>query len=56
MSRILDRIPIQPTHLPKRIHQTTTDHLFSYSTSLRYRRVGFQKDIKLVESEWNKDP
>ena len=34
----------------------TTDYLSSYQSSSRERRVGFQKDIKMVESEWNKDP
>ena len=33
MSGILNRIPIPQTHIPQRIHQTTTDHLRSYSTS-----------------------
>jgi len=56
MSRILNGVPIQPTHLPKRIHQTTTNHLSSYPSSSRYRRVELQKDITMVESEWNKDP
>ena len=56
MSGILNRIPIQQSHLSQRIHQTTTDHLCSYSTSSLYRRVGLSKDITMVESEWNQEP
>jgi len=33
VSRVHNGVPIQPTHLPKRIHQTTTGHLCSDSTS-----------------------
>ena len=56
MSGILNRIPIQQTHISQRIRQTTTDYLCSDETSPRYRRVGLSQDIKMVESEWNKDP
>jgi hypothetical protein len=49
MSRVHNGIPIQQTHLSKRIHQMSTDHLCSYSTSPQYRRVGLQEDITMVE-------
>jgi len=34
----------------------TTDHLCSYFTSSRERRVGLSKDFKLVEKDFHIDP
>jgi len=56
MSRVFNGVSFQQTHLPKRIHLKPTDYLSSYPSSSRERRVGLQKDITMVESEWNKDP
>ena len=43
MSRIINRIPIQQSHISERIHQTTTDYLCSDKRLNDEEGLGYRK-------------